>query len=159
MVSALVNFFINLRKTFISFLILATYYLILNTSPAFAQCNLGPDKNQCPAAGIIQAQQLMTRFINISVTIAFMALTVWLVWGALKYFITSGGDPKALSQAWSSVTWAFMGLFFMVLAYLVLKLIFAVTGVNVTQFCLGFPPYCADNVFNTFPTFTPSGDN
>lgn len=98
----------------------------------------------CPAAGIIQVQQLMTRLINISVTIAFMALTVWLIWGALRFFITSGGDPKALAHAWSSVTWAFMGLFFMVLAWLVLKLIFEVTGADVTSFCLGFPPYCID---------------
>jgi hypothetical protein len=120
---------------------LTTYYLLLTTS-ANAQCNLGASGTDCPAAGIIQVQQLMTRLINISVTIAFMALTVWLVWGALKFFITSGGDPKALAQAWSSVTWAFMGLFFMVLAWLAMKLIFAVTGANVTQYCLGFPPYC-----------------
>ena len=96
----------------------------------------------CEAAGIIQAQQLLTRIINISVTIAFMAVTVWLVWSALKLFITSGGDPKALAHAWSSVTWIFMGLFFMVLAWLVMKLIFAVTGADVTQYCLGFKPYC-----------------
>lgn len=96
----------------------------------------------CPAAGITQLQQLLTRIINISVTIAFMALTVWLIWGALKFFIISGGDPKALAHAWSSVTWAFMGIFFLVLAWLILKLIFVVTGAPVTSYCLGFPPYC-----------------
>lgn len=96
----------------------------------------------CNAAGIVQAQELLTRIINISVTLAFMAVTVWLVWGALKFFITSGGDPKALAHAWSSVTWTFMGLFFMVLAWLSLKLILAVTGADVTKYCLGFPPYC-----------------
>lgn len=97
---------------------------------------------QCGASGVIQAQQLMTRLINISVTIAFMALTIWLAWGAIKFFITSGGDPKNLAHAWQSVTWAFMGLFFMVLAWLALKLIYAVTGADVTSYCLGFPPYC-----------------
>jgi magnesium-transporting ATPase (P-type) len=97
---------------------------------------------ECPAAGILQLQELLTRIINISVTIAFMALTVWLIWGALKFFITSGGDPKAISHAWSSVTWAFMGLFFLVLAYLALKLISDVTGAPVTEYCLGFKPYC-----------------
>lgn len=136
-------FFVH-RFLFIVFallLTLVTCYLLLVTSVS-AQCNLGPKGDECPAAGIVQVQQLMTRLINISVTIAFMALTVWLVWGALKFFITSGGDPKALAHAWASVTWAFMGLFFMVLAWLSLKLIFAVTGANVTQYCLGFPPYC-----------------
>jgi hypothetical protein len=116
---------------------------IINPVLAADDCDLAKG---CPAAGIVQVQQLMTRFINISTTIAFMALTVWLVWGALKFFITSGGDPKALAHAWGSLTWALMGLFFLALAYLVLKLIFAVTGAPVHLFCLGFPPYCADNL-------------
>ena len=130
----------------ISFLLLT---INLPPSPVFAQApqapcdKLGPDGTySCPASGIIQVQQLMTRLINISVTIAFMALTVWLVWSALKFFITSGGDPKALAHAWQSVTWAFMGLFFMVLAWLVVKLILVVTGADVPSYCLGFPPYC-----------------
>lgn len=117
-----------------SFALCILTFNLLFASPVFAQ--------EVRAAGIIQLQQLITRLINISVTIAFMALTVWLVWSALKFFITSGGDPKALSHAWGSVTWAFMGLFFMVLTYLIFKLIFAVTGANVTEYCLGFPPYC-----------------
>lgn len=137
---------LDYKKTAISLLLLALYTIpyTLYPPPTFAQCTpTGPNGSTvCPAAGIVQVQQLMTRMINISVTIAFMAITVWLVWSALKYFITSGGDPKALSQAWASVTWAFMGLFFMVLAWLALKLIFIVTGANVTEFCLGFPPYC-----------------
>lgn len=131
----------------LSSLLFSLYSLLFIPSPVFAQptgcSNTGVGGTVlCQAAGLTQVQQLITRLINISVTIAFMALTVWLVWSALKFFITSGGDPKALAHAWSSVTWAFMGIFFMVLAYLTLKLIFAVTGANVTEFCLGFPPYC-----------------
>lgn len=125
---------------------IVTLLLTINffPNPVFAQAAPAPacPVTGCPAAGINQATQLLTRLINISVTIAFMALTVWLVWSAIKFFITSGGDPKALAHAWGSVTWAFLGLFFMALAYLILKLIFAVTGADVTQFCLGFPPYC-----------------
>lgn len=121
------------------FTVLSVIYLLIFTlsaveRPVFAQT--------VPAAGLPQIQELITRLINISVTLAFMALTVWLVWSAIKFFITSGGDPKALAHAWGSVTWAFMGLFFMVLAYLILKLIVAVTGAEVTSYCLGFPPYC-----------------
>lgn len=124
--------------------------LFFTNSPVFAQCNLGPNKDQCPAAGIVQVQELVTRMINISVTIAFMAMTVWLAWSAIKFFITSGGDPKALSQAWSSVTWIFMGLVFMALAYLALRLVSSFAGIDVTQYCLGFPPYCAENAISTF---------
>ena len=118
---------------------------IFSSDLTFAQsrgCTGSGGNLQCGAAGIVQVQELMTRLINLSVTIAFMALTVWLVWNAVKTFITSGGDPKVLAHAWAAVTWAFMGIFFMVLAWLSLKLIFAVTGADVTKYCLGFPPYC-----------------
>lgn len=135
---------LSIIKTLIClfFLTLNTYYLILTPQPVLAQCTLGATGKECPAAGIIQVQELLTRMINISVTLAFMAMTVWLAWSAIKFFITSGGDPKALSQAWASVTWIFMGIVFMVLAYLALKLIASFTGVDVTKYCLGFPPYC-----------------
>lgn len=122
-------------------LTLVTCYLLLATfaGPVYAQAC---PATGCPAPGLAQVQQLITRLINISVTVSFMALTVWLVWSALKFFITSGGDPKALSHAWSSVTWAFMGIFFLILAWLVIRLIAEVTGAPVDQYCLGFPPYC-----------------
>jgi|SRR3989344_805237 len=93
----------------------------------------------CPAPGVLQIQEMLSRIISISVGIAFFALTVWLAWGAIKLFITSGGEAKALQQAWRSVTWAFLGLLFLILAWLVLQLIESFTGVTVTQFCIGFP--------------------
>lgn len=136
-----------MAKSFIVFVLL--FLLVTFSNPVFAQtpppgCDIpGPNNTYyCEASGIIQIQQLLTRLINISVTIAFMALTVWLVWSAIKFFITSGGDPKALSHAWMSITWAFLGIFFLVLAWLVMRLIAEVTGADVTQYCLGFKPYC-----------------
>lgn len=93
----------------------------------------------CPAAGVLQIQELLSRIIGISVGIAFMALTVWLIWSAIKLFITSGGDPKAIQQAWQSVTWAFAGILFLALAWLILRLITEFTGVPVDKFCIGFP--------------------
>jgi len=131
-----------LKTNLISLFLIISLALYLFCTPAFAQCDTGESGTECPAAGIIQVQQLLTRLINISVTVAFMAMTIWLAWSAIKFFITSGGDPKALAAAWSSVTWIFMGIVFMILAYLALKLIFAVTGADVTKYCLGFPPYC-----------------
>ncbi len=95
--------------------------------------------NSSPASGVLQIQELLSRIISISVGAAFIALTIWLVWSAIKLFITSGGDPKALQQAWQSVTWAFAGVLFLALAWLVLNLIQAFTGVKVTEFCIGFP--------------------
>ncbi|KKR80781.1 MAG: hypothetical protein UU73_C0002G0098 [Candidatus Daviesbacteria bacterium GW2011_GWA1_41_61] len=90
------------------------------------------------APGILQLQKLLQQLIGMIVPLAFIALTVMLVWGGIKY-ITSGGDSKALSSANATVTWALLGILFLVIAWLVLRLIEAFTGVQVTQFCLGFP--------------------
>ena len=89
-------------------------------------------------AGILQLQQIITRVINLSVALAFIALTVVLVISGIK-FLTSGGDPKAIQSASQSLTWALLGILFLAIAWLILKLIEAFTGVPVTQFCLGFP--------------------
>lgn len=139
-------------RGFKSKILIFSILLVTFSAPVFAQCERDPlaptDSSavSCEAAGIVQVQQLVTRMINISVTVAFMALSVWLAWSALKLFITSGGDPKNLAHAWQSVTWAFMGIFFLILAYLALRLIATVTGADVTHFCFGFPPYCIDQL-------------
>lgn len=88
-------------------------------------------------AGAKQLEELIQRIINISVGAAFIALTVVLVWTGIKY-LTSGGDAKARSAANSSLTWALLGVLFLAIAWLILKLIYAFTGVNVTKFCLSF---------------------
>ena len=93
------------------------------------------------ASGILKLQEMFQRFINLSVGIAFVLLTAALVWAGVK-FITSGGDPKALSSAWQIVTWAMLGILFLVIAWLVIMLIESFTGVPVSKFCLGFRPYC-----------------
>lgn len=92
-------------------------------------------------AGITQLQELVQRIINISVGLAFIAVTVVLFYAGFKYLI-SGGEPKALGQAASAITWALLGILFLAIAWLVLKLIEAFSGVPVTQFCIGFAPYC-----------------
>ncbi|MBI3485845.1 hypothetical protein HY025_02765 [Candidatus Daviesbacteria bacterium] len=94
--------------------------------------NLGPDP-----ANLVHLQQLIQRIINISVGLAFIALTVVLVYTGIL-FLTSGGDSKATQNAYNSLTWSLLGILFLALAWLILLLIKAFTGVNVTQFCLGF---------------------
>lgn len=94
--------------------------------------DLGP-----PPAGLPQLEQLMIRLINLSGGAAFIILTVMLAYAGIK-FLTSGGDAKAISQAWGIVTWAFLGIFFLAIAWLILLLIEAFTGVPVTTFSLKF---------------------
>lgn len=88
-----------------------------------------------PAAGLIQLQQLFLRIINLIVPLAFIILTIMLLIGGIK-FLTSGGDAKATQAAGQTMTWALLGILFLALAWLVLLLIKAFTGVDVTNFNL-----------------------
>lgn len=97
---------------------------------------VGPD-----AAGVTQLQHLIQRIINLSIGAAFIALVIMLVVTGIRY-LTSGGEKGALSKAAASLTWALLGIVFLVLAWLVLLLVKAFTGVDVTQFCIGFQPFC-----------------
>ena len=97
--------------------------------------------NNPAPAGLMQLQELFQRFINVAVAIAFIALTITFFVAGVR-FIISAGDPKATQAASAMMTQALIGLLFLVLAWLVLQLIEAFTGVNVTTFCFGFPPYC-----------------
>ncbi len=89
-------------------------------------------------SGILRLQDLIQRIINLSVGFAFIALTVVLVVAGIR-FITSGGEPKSLGQASQAMTWALLGILFLALAWLAIKLVEAFTGVSITQVCLGFP--------------------
>src|SRR3989344_2623111 len=93
-------------------------------SPPGSTTNLGPD-----AAGLTQIEAVFSRVISLFVGLAFVALFVVLVLAGIK-FLTSGGDPKALQAARNTVTWALLGILFLVIAWLVLQLIAAFTGIE-----------------------------
>lgn len=118
----------------INYLSILIYFLLIFSS-AFVDtvfaANPGP-------AGVLQLQQLIVRVINLSVGLAFIALIVVLVYAGIR-FLTSGGDPKVLTTQANTVTWALMGILFLALAWLILKLIAVFTGVDITNFCIGFP--------------------
>lgn len=95
--------------------------------------DLGPDP-----AGIVDLQKLITDIIQISVGGAFIVLVVMLFIGGLKY-LTSGGDPKAIASASQTLTWAVLGMLFLVLIWIALRAIESFTGIPVTKFCIGFP--------------------
>lgn len=50
--------------------------------------------------------------------------------------MTAGSDPKATASAWSTFTWAIIGLILMAVVWLILILIKAFTGANVTTFTI-----------------------
>lgn len=86
------------------------------------------DAGTC-AAGLNQIENIFGRVIFLFVAMSFIAVLVVLIWAGIK-FITSGGEAKALDQARSAATWAFLGVLFLALAWLILKLIAAFTGID-----------------------------
>lgn len=86
-----------------------------------------------PPAGLTQFEDLFQNLISIVVGLGFVAVLVMLIWAGFKYLM-SGGDQKSIQQAHQVVTWALLGMFFMALAWLILQLIKAFTGVDVTIF-------------------------
>jgi len=72
---------------------------------------------------------------NLVTLLGFFSLLMVIV-GGFKY-ITAQGDPKAISSARSTITWAIVGLIFIIISWLILLFIGQFTGVKVTNFCIG----------------------
>ena len=88
--------------------------------------------------GIVPITELTTVFaniLNVITVIAGFAILIVLVMGAFR-FIVAQGDPKAVSTARSQITWGFLGLFFLVAAWLIILFISTLTGFDLTKFCL-----------------------
>lgn len=83
--------------------------------------------------GLDDIEKLFTQIISIAVGLGFIALLTMLVWAGFKY-LTSAGEPKAVQSAHQTVTWALLGIVFMAVAWIILQLIHAFTGINVTIF-------------------------
>lgn len=84
-------------------------------------------------AGLQQIEKTFSTFISVSVGLAFVALLVMVILAGFKY-LTSGGEPKAVQSAHTTLTWALLGIFIMAVAWIVLLLIQALTGVDVLHF-------------------------
>lgn len=83
-------------------------------------------------AGLTQIEEMVGRVINLFVGLSFIALVVMLVWSGIK-FLTSGGEPKAIQSASQTVTWALLGMLFLVLVWLILQLVANFTGIDVLK--------------------------
>lgn len=89
-------------------------------------------------AGLPQLQELIKRIITVAGGLVFFGMTVMLVVAWIR-FLTSGGEPKLVQSAWQTFTWALLGILFLALGWLLLLLIQAFTGADVTHFKLEFP--------------------
>lgn len=114
-------------------------FSIFNSVTYAAECIKG-DPLGCGPAGVADVEGLFSRILNISVGAAFVALVVVLVVAGIKY-ITSGGDSKAIGAASQAITWGLLGILFMAIAWLIIQLIAAATGIDaLTMFDLQVLP-------------------
>lgn len=109
----------------------AVVLVVINFSLAVPTVLAAGDKTP----GIVQLQDLFGRVLQVAGAGVFIALTVMLVVAGIK-FLTSGGEPKSIQNASLTVTWAILGIVFLVLAWLFLLLIEKFTGAPVTKFNL-----------------------
>ncbi len=84
-------------------------------------------------AGLKELEELFANIISAAVGFGFVALLVLLIWAGYKYLM-SAGEPKAVQSAHQTVTWALLGIVFMAVAWIILQLIKAFTGIDVTIF-------------------------
>lgn len=111
------------------FLIVFLVAIPQTLNPTYAQTPPPPIPLGPPPAGLDDIEALFRRVIQVIVGLAFIALLVVLIISGIK-FLTSGGEPKAVQSARDGVTWALLGILFLIIAWLVLQLISAFTGVE-----------------------------
>lgn len=91
----------------------------------------GPGGVQIPTFKCLEA--IFSRILLVAISLSLLALFVMLVIGGFK-FLTSGGDPKATASAKQTMTFAFLGMILMALAYVIFQIIHVFTGVDVLNF-------------------------
>ncbi len=97
-------------------------------------CNVNPSG----IATVANFGCLFQKIVGYALGFAGIVLFILLIIGGFK-FITSGGDPKAVEGAKRTLTSAITGLVIILISYLVLVLIYKITGVDVTGFNILLP--------------------
>lgn len=86
---------------------------------------------------------VFVRVVTMITSLASIVFFIILIFGGFRY-LTSHGDPKAIEGAKGTITAAFLGIFLIVVAYLVLVIMESFTGVDLTVFTIPAP----EAVFN-----------
>lgn len=84
-------------------------------------------------AGLDEVEQVFSQVISVVAGLSFVAVLVLIVFAGIKY-LTSGGEPKAIQAAHQTMTWALLGMLFLIISWLILQLIESFTGIKLTTF-------------------------
>jgi len=127
------------KVCFTSFFSLVAYFLFL-TSPIYAQApwqigthtyepNLPIEEGGPGPATFKALEVIFGNILSVAFALAGFATFVMLIIGGFRY-LTSTGDPKATAQARGTLTWAIVGLLFLIGAWFILRLISQFTGIG-----------------------------
>ena len=111
--------------TEISVLLGVIFGFLSFVSPTFAQGYADLDELNAVFESVLN---------NVAIAGAFLAFAA-LLYGGFRYIVAQG-DPKQISGARSTITWAILGLSLIIVAWLVLLFIEQFTDIKVTQFLL-----------------------
>ena len=106
--------------------------LLFSTFPHSAAAEQLPDS---PYATIDQLAIIFGNIVSVVAVIGGFLAFIALIVGGFRY-LTSQGDPKAIAAAQGTVTWAFLGLAAIIIAWLVLVFIEQFTGIPITKFTI-----------------------
>ena len=73
--------------------------------------------------------------VSVILALAGVVLFLVLVSGGYKY-ITAGSNPQALEGAKKTITYAILGIVFIAMAFLIIRVIETITGVNLSEFTI-----------------------
>jgi uncharacterized membrane protein YbhN (UPF0104 family) len=78
---------------------------------------------------------LFANALTAIISLAGIASFIILIAGGFRYMVARG-DPKALDAARGTITWAVVGLAFVILSWLILVFIAEFTNLPITFFCI-----------------------
>ncbi len=94
----------------------------ITAPPELAKAN--PVDPQAYVAGFVR------NGISLLLIVAFILSFLFTIIAGIK-FVTSGGDEKAVSSAWSSIYYGFIGMLIVIGSYAIIRLIETFFGVSI----------------------------
>lgn len=82
-----------------------------------------------PPAQLVDLEPIFGNVVSLALGIGGLLLFIMIIMGGIR-LISAGGDAKAAEGAKNTVTWAIYGVVILALAYLFLRLIAQLTGVD-----------------------------
>lgn len=139
----------NTRKLLVITLIFIFGLIVFSSAkPVFAQYNLTPGSCDLSSLDHPEPWQILCpilRLLNFVIIVAGIVFAVMITYGAIK-ISTSLGDPKAYAGAWRNMWFAILGVFVVLGAYAILRILSSVFGLNINF--LGTGPHGILNSVN-----------